>query len=68
MTIEIQVFDNGPIRVNGEAIVLKDAQGRTYNMEGKTGIALCRCGSSEKKPFCDGSHKKSGFQSACVAS
>lgn len=65
--IEITVMDNGPYRVNGANIVLKDASGKAWNLGGKPGIALCRCGQSANKPFCDGSHGRTGFQSKCAA-
>lgn len=68
MTIEIQVFDSGPILVKGTGIVLKDASGAAWNTEGKDTIALCRCGASANKPFCDGGHKGAGFEDACKAS
>jgi CDGSH-type Zn-finger protein len=65
---EIQVFDNGPCLVKGEGIVLKDGSGKEFNLEGKQQFALCRCGLSKNKPFCDGSHGREGFQSAVEAS
>ena len=64
---EITVRDHGPLLVTGDDIVLKDASGKQYELEGKQNIALCRCGASENKPFCDGSHKE-GFESTCTAS
>ena len=36
-------------------------------LAGRTVISLCRCGHSENKPFCDGSHGRVGFQSSVVA-
>ena len=63
----ITVFNNGPLGVRGDNIVLKDADGNDFNLEGKTAIALCRCGNSNNKPFCDGSHAASGFESEIKA-
>lgn len=64
---DIQAMDNGPLLVRGGDVVLKDGSGNTYDLEGKDMIALCRCGQSANKPFCDGSHK-GGFESKCEAS
>ncbi|MBI2766119.1 MAG: CDGSH iron-sulfur domain-containing protein [Chloroflexi bacterium] len=59
--IEIKIRDNGPYIVKGGVIVM-DPDGNSYEV--KDVIALCRCGHSSTKPFCDGSHKTQGFQSA----
>ncbi|HEY2931014.1 MAG TPA: CDGSH iron-sulfur domain-containing protein [Acidobacteriota bacterium] len=67
MSDEIIVNDNGPLRVTGEKIILKDARGNVYDLAGRTTISLCRCGHSANKPFCDGSHKTVGFQSVVTA-
>jgi CDGSH-type Zn-finger protein/uncharacterized Fe-S cluster protein YjdI len=58
--VEIQGIPNGPLLVNGPITVLA-ADGQS--MEG-TSCALCRCGQSGAKPFCDGTHKKAGFRAA----
>ncbi|HTG62490.1 MAG TPA: CDGSH iron-sulfur domain-containing protein [Terriglobia bacterium] len=58
----INVRNNGPLRVEGE-FTLYDAEGKPFDLSGRTAISLCRCGHSEDKPFCDGSHKKFEFQS-----
>jgi len=57
------VKPNGPLRVEGH-IVLKDADGMEWDLTGKPAISLCRCGLSEKRPFCDGSHSRQGWQGA----
>jgi CDGSH-type Zn-finger protein len=57
---------NGPLRITGN-FVIKDAQGNCFDVSGRTTISLCRCGHSENKPFCDGTHNRTGFQSAVVA-
>lgn len=63
--VRITVRPNGPLRVEGH-IVLQDADGRTWDLAGKPAVSLCRCGLSEKRPFCDGSHNRQGWQ--CNAS
>lgn len=63
---KITVNNNGSLRIEGE-ITICDPQGGTFGLAGRTVISLCRCGHSENKPFCDGSHKKVGFQSEVKA-
>ncbi len=57
----IEVRKNGPLIVTGP-VELKDAAGNKYPTEPR--MALCRCGASTTKPFCDGTHSKIGFQAA----
>ena len=64
--VKITVRNNGPLRVEGPATIV-DHEGRAYSIPGRTFVSLCRCGHSENKPFCDGAHKRCGFQSTCVA-
>ena len=59
--MKITVRDNGPLRIEGQ-FTIYDASGNAFDLAGRTAISLCRCGHSEDKPFCDGSHKKIGFQ------
>jgi 3-phenylpropionate/trans-cinnamate dioxygenase ferredoxin subunit len=63
--VTITVKPNGPYVVQGP-IELVDADGNAYPVEREV-IALCRCGASEKKPFCDGTHSRIGFQAAAQA-
>jgi CDGSH-type Zn-finger protein len=56
--IEITVRKNGPYLVKG-AVELKDADGNPIDTD--LPFVLCRCGHSATKPFCDGSHKRVGF-------
>jgi CDGSH-type Zn-finger protein len=62
----ITVIDNGPVQVEGE-MTLSDGAGKPFGLGGRTTIYLCRCGHSENKPFCDGTHKRAGFQSVVQA-
>lgn len=55
----VEILKNGPLMVNG-SFLLKDADGKEVHKTGQT--ALCRCGASNCKPFCDGSHIKMGFK------
>ncbi|MCX2727856.1 CDGSH iron-sulfur domain-containing protein [Thermomicrobium sp. 4228-Ro] len=58
--VRITVRKNGPYHVQGR-VVLVDHEGNEIPYEGDE-IWLCRCGGSAKKPFCDGTHKRIGFQ------
>lgn len=62
--VEIKVRENGPYRVRGP-ITLIDADGNEFDLadKGET-IALCRCGASTTKPFCDATHSRIGFEAA----
>ena len=56
--LEITPFPNGPLGISGP-VEICSGTGRTLNRVTKT--ALCRCGNSKNKPFCDGSHRVVGF-------
>ena len=58
MDATITPLDNGPYLLQGDVAVL-DADGNPYDGTGT--IALCRCGQSGTKPFCDGSHETTHF-------
>lgn len=51
--------DDGPYKVTGP-VTITDAEGNVYRVE-EGPVALCRCGHSATKPFCDGSHRAAGF-------
>lgn len=63
MAINIKITNNGPYIVEGE-FTLTDANGQDIPVKK---AALCRCGGSTNKPFCDGTHSKIGFQGAMAA-
>jgi uncharacterized Fe-S cluster protein YjdI len=57
--LKVEVTANGPYLIKTECLIVH-ADGR---QETKTGtVALCRCGASANKPYCDGQHKKIGFE------
>lgn len=66
--MKITVRNDGPLRVEGEAIAIVDQDGKTWGLAGRTAVSLCRCGESANKPFCDGAHNRAGFRSSCEAS
>ncbi|MEQ8239954.1 MAG: (4Fe-4S)-binding protein [Cyclobacteriaceae bacterium] len=55
----VEVSKDGPLMIHGN-IAVKDADGNQTNKEKVT--AFCRCGASQNKPYCDGSHKKISFK------
>lgn len=60
--VTVQTLKNGPLLVKGP-VQIQDAAGNPVPAKDATGtVALCRCGQSKTKPFCDGSHKSAGFQ------
>ena len=60
--VTIRPTKNGPLIVEGP-VELFDADGNKVTVD-KPRIALCRCGASSNKPFCDGTHSAIGFQAA----
>lgn len=56
--MKIQVTANGPYLIQTECLIVH-SDGKEEIKQGT--IALCRCGASANKPYCDGSHKASGF-------
>jgi CDGSH-type Zn-finger protein len=60
----IQVLPKGPYLITGK-FALTEASGN--KIEAGEKIALCRCGASTNKPFCDGTHSKVGFDAAAAA-
>jgi CDGSH-type Zn-finger protein len=66
MPTKIIAAHNGPLRIEGDFEIL-DPQGKPFGLAGRTRVSLCRCGHSETKPFCDGSHTKINFESQIEA-
>ena len=65
--VVIRCRPNGPLVIEGPVTVV-DAQGNAFPLPThKPLVALCRCGQSQRKPFCDGSHKACGFEAAELA-
>jgi CDGSH-type Zn-finger protein len=60
--VSIRATLNGPFIVKGATELLDTVEDK-YPINKET-IALCRCGQSSNKPFCDGTHSKIGFQAS----
>ncbi len=58
--VVITPYRDGPLLVRGP-FTLRDQDGNVIDA-GREVVALCRCGRSRMKPFCDGTHKIGGFQ------
>ena len=61
--VSIRPKPNGPYLIEGP-VDIYDTAGNKISTEGRPRIALCRCGASSNKPFCDGTHSQIGFQAA----
>ena len=65
--VTIRCREHGPFVVEGP-VTLLDHEGNAFSIAAdKPAIALCRCGSSGNRPFCDGSHRNCDFQAAETA-
>ena len=58
--VTIRLRKNGPYVVESDEVRVIDWTGAEYSIE-RQPIALCRCGASTTKPFCEGTHSKIGF-------
>jgi CDGSH iron-sulfur domain-containing protein 3 len=61
--VTITVRENGPSRITGPFSLI-DADGNAYELPPGETVALCRCGLSATKPFCDKTHRVRGFEAA----
>ena len=55
-TTKLTILNNGSVKVEGDFEIV-DKEGGVYNLQGREIVSICRCGLSQNKPFCDGSHK-----------
>ena len=63
----IRCRENGPYLIQG-AVKVVDHLGNEFTIPaGKDSVALCRCGQSKGRPFCDGSHRQVGFRAPEIA-
>jgi CDGSH-type Zn-finger protein len=63
---KITVRNNGSLRIEGDFEIV-DQDGNAFGLAERPSVSLCRCGHSENKPFCDGSHRRVQFQSEIKA-
>jgi CDGSH-type Zn-finger protein len=64
--VSIRMRENGPLLVTGP-VTLVDHLGNTFDLGSKETFALCRCGQTKNRPFCDGTHKSCGWVAAELA-
>jgi CDGSH-type Zn-finger protein len=62
--VTIKVQKNGHYRIEGDDVRLVDWNADAYHVPNRRSFALCRCGASTNKPFCDGTHSRIGFEAA----
>jgi len=60
--VQVHCLKNGPYEAVGE-LTITDANGKIVSSQGVATYHLCRCGGSQSKPMCDGTHKRIHFQS-----
>lgn len=52
---KLTINNNGSVRIEGDFEIV-DRNGNAYGLQGRSAVSICRCGLSQNKPFCDGSH------------
>ena len=62
----IRLRKNGPCVIEGDDVQVVDWNGTAYVID-RLPVALCRCGASSRKPFCDGSHARIAFDGGAAA-
>lgn len=70
MSITIRIKRNGPYFIaleEADKVTIVDADGTAIVPEPGRAIALCRCGGSSTKPFCDRTHREIGFDGTCAS-
>ena len=55
-TTKVTINSNGSLKLEGDFEIV-DKNGNKYDLGGREIVSICRCGLSQNKPFCDGSHK-----------
>jgi CDGSH-type Zn-finger protein len=65
--VKVLIIENGPLKVIGGVACVDDASGAEVPGGDAGAIFLCRCGGSQNKPFCDGTHKRNGFDGTLTA-
>ena len=57
--VKLTINSNGSLKVEGSSdeFQIVDKEGNAYGLQGREVLSICRCGLSQNKPFCDGSHK-----------
>ena len=63
----VNIRQNGPYVVEGDDVRIVDWNGHEYRPPNRVSFALCRCGTSMNKPFCDGTHSRVGFRASEAA-
>ena len=58
--VTIRCRKDGPLIVTGD-VTLTDQEGTVYDISKHENVALCRCGATNKRSFCDGTHRKTGW-------
>ncbi|HVG95173.1 MAG TPA: CDGSH iron-sulfur domain-containing protein [Planctomycetota bacterium] len=61
--VSVTAKPNGPYLIAGDFVLMDSTGAKVVLVPGKI-VALCRCGQSSMKPFCDGSHSRTGFKAA----